>query len=415
MKPDHSLAQSMAAELPSLLPRQRLAGGIEAAQGGSVAVVTPCRATYFKPLWEAFAKAQPRGWRTDIFWPEGHDSEHPLHLITPVADNLTVHQVESRKLKASASGNATNWKAPQRFQASSELWQSLAEAAPSLVVIQEYSPFALTGLLYAKWHGLPVVTFTEVGAGNVKIFNARVRLWHGFWSWWVNGIAAACPTAHVPVSRRRIPSIALYHAVDSRLYRPRASRESGQPVTFVYVGQFIARKGLDLWVRAASALKARGVAPFRLRFIGGGDEGWLRGLVGEAGLEDHVEWSGFLSGEALREAIREADVFVLPSRHDTYAVVTHEAACLGLPLLVSKHAGSAEALVREGVNGRIIDPDDTASFAKAMEEMLDTQVRERMATASRHTGEEMSAHRRGAALWEWMTANFWLGGEEETP
>jgi glycosyltransferase involved in cell wall biosynthesis len=84
-------------------------------------------------------------------------------------------------------------------------------------------------------------------------------------------------------------------------------------------------------------------------------------------------------------------------------------------LLVSKHAGSAEALVREGVNGRIIDPDDTASFAKAMEEMLDNRVRERMAAASRQTGEEMSAHRRGAELWKWMTANFWLGGEEETP
>jgi glycosyltransferase involved in cell wall biosynthesis len=87
-------------------------------------------------------------------------------------------------------------------------------------------------------------------------------------------------------------------------------------------------------------------------------------------------------------------------------VVSHEAACLGLPLLISKHAGSAEALVREGENGHVIDPEDTAAFTAAMRAMLDPHTRESMARAARRTGEEMSAHARGAALWQWMNDTF---------
>jgi glycosyltransferase involved in cell wall biosynthesis len=382
-----------------------------------VAVVTPCRATYFKPLWESFAQAQPQGWRTELFWPESHVSEHPEHLLTPAGDNLMVHRVASRKMSAAAqSGGSSQWRPAQRFNASRELWQALAAAKPRLVVVQEYSPFALVGLLYARFHGLPVVTFTEVGARNQHLFNFRVRAWHGFWSWWVQGIAAACPTAHVPISRKRLPSISIYHAVDSRQYRPKqnAATDAGRPVTFVYVGQFIPRKGLDLWVAAARTLREQTPAHFRLRFIGAGDESWLRGLVHDASLDDFCEWHGFLSGAELREAMRGGDVFVLPSRHDTYAVVSHEAACLGLPLLISKHAGSAEALVREGENGHVIDPEDTATFTAAMRAMLDADKRESMARAARRSGEEMSAHARGAALWQWMSETFALR-EMESP
>jgi glycosyltransferase involved in cell wall biosynthesis len=374
-----------------------------------VAVVTPHKAVYFKPLYESFAGAQPSPWRTVIVWPEGHDSEHPQELITPVADNLEIRLVESRKVvESQRRQHAANWMERRRFFPSLDLWRTLSEIAPRMVMIQEYSPFSLAGLLYAKFHRIPVVTFTEVGRRNLTIFSLRVRLWHGFWSRWVNGIVAACPTAHDPASGRFLPSLAAYHAVDSRLYAPVESKPAGGAITFVYVGQLIRRKGLDLWIKAARALKAETKTEFRLRLIGGGDEAWVRGLVAEAGLEDGVEWCGFLSGEALREAMRSGDVFVLPSREDTYAVVTHEAACLGLPLLISKHAGSAEALVREGVNGFIINPEDTEGFKDAMCSMLDGVLRKKMGEAARAVGEEMSAHNRGAALWRWMSSQFHL-------
>jgi glycosyltransferase involved in cell wall biosynthesis len=379
----------------------------QSAPSGAIAIVTPFRATYFKPLWEAFAGAQPEGWSTELLWPEGLRSEHPEELITPVAPNLVVHRVTSRSLRSSTNhGGSVNWRAPQRFQASRELWRELSSIRPKAVLVHEYSPFSLTGLVFARWRRIPVVTLTDVGVENRTFFNPRVGWWHALWSLWIQGTAAATPPAHRPLSRRALPSVAVYHAVDSRQYQPMPHHSADGTVTFAYVGQFIPRKGLDLWVKAAALLKEQTTARFRLRFIGGGDEAWARGLVRAAGLENDTEWTGFLSGAELRKALATADVFVLPTRQDTYAVVSHEAACLGLPLLISKHAGSAEALVREGENGHIIDPEDIPAFTAAMRSLLDSDTRERMGRAARATGEEMSAHQRGRALWEWLQDNF---------
>ena len=159
-------------------------------------------------------------------------------------------------------------------------------------------------------------------------------------------------------------------------------------------------------LHAAARLRVQVSAEFRLRLIGGGDPTWLRELLAELDLESHVELTGFLSGSAIREALGTADVFVLPTRQDTYAVVVHEAACLGLPLLVSQHAGAAEALVEEGRNGFVFDPNNLEQFADRMSRLMSAAAREPMRRASRRIGESHSAHERGKMLWEWMHAKF---------
>ena len=174
----------------------------------------------------------------------------------------------------------------------------------------------------------------------------------------------------------------------------------------MFCGQLIQRKGLDLWFRAASRLRVEVGDIFRLRVLGGGDEAWAKRSASQAGIESLVEWCGFLQRDAMKEALGTADVFVLPSRFDSYAAVVHEAACLGLPLLVSRHAGAAEALVREGVNGFTIDPQDTAAFASQMKLFLDPNRRSSLGNAARATGEAFCARRRGRAVWEWITQQF---------
>ena len=359
-----------------------------------VAFVTPHKATYLKPLYEGFAGAQPEPWRTLIVWPGSHRSEHPDEMLTPAAPNLRIERVVSRRIG-------------RRNLAFGGVARLLETAKPSLVFIHEYAAFSLAGLWYAKRHRLPVVVQTEVGSANRWIFGMRTRLWHSFCSRWVDGIVAACPAAHLPPSGRKLPSIAAYHAVDSRLYRPLPKRQGG-PVVFGYLGQLIPRKGLDCWMAAARHLRELGHENFKLRIIGGGDESWIRHQVSSHGLDDKVEWCGFLSGAQLREAVGTSDVFVLPSRADTYAAVVHEAACLALPLLISRHAGAAEAIVRNGENGFIIDPENAEEFAHRMLLMLDEDFRAKMSAAARAAGEEMSAHRRGEALWHWMDCQFGL-------
>lgn len=364
----------------------------------TLAIVSKARGTFFKPLYEALAQAQPVPWRTLLVWPSDGGNEHPSELVTPRAENLELRMVSSSSREVSATDGKVKTFLPSR-----ETWRVLGEQDVRAVLVHEFSPFTLQGLLFAKWKRIPVVVSTEVGRSNASFFNARTRLWHALWGRFVDGIAACCPAAHEPLSRRRIPAVATYHAVDSRLYVPHARTGApGAPVVFAYLGQLIPRKGLDLLLDAAAALRDKGCTGFMLRFIGGGDDAWLRECIAKRGMEAHCELTGFLSGAAIRDALGTADVFVLPTRQDTYAAVVHEAACSGLPLLVSGHAGAAEALVRDGVNGYVIVPEKTDEFSTRMQQLMDGGLRKQMGGESRVSGEQHSAHLRGVALWDFI-------------
>src|SRR3954466_11465834 len=205
----------------------------------SLAIVSKARGTFFKPLYEALAESQPAPWRTLLVWPSDGANEHPSELVTPRAENLDLRMVAS----ASRMVNATDGKA-KTFLPSRATWRALRDGDVRGVLIHEFSPFTLQALVFAKWKRLPVVVSTEVGRGNAHFFRARTRLWHGFWGRFVDGIAACCPAAHEPISRKRVPTLATYHAVDSRIYQPMpTARVAGAPVVFAYLGQLIARKG----------------------------------------------------------------------------------------------------------------------------------------------------------------------------
>jgi glycosyltransferase involved in cell wall biosynthesis len=375
----------------------------------TVAIITKDKTSYWKPLYEAFAKAQPEPWKTLLIWPESLVSEHPGEFVTPRAANLEIQMVPSRTLSVPRW-----WRKPlyqheswQIFLPNAAQWRILKPRDIRAIVIHEYSPYTVQALIYAKLHRIPAIVSTDLGCRNGHYFSWRTRLWHHLWGGLADGIVARTPAAHQPLSKRAVPTFSAYHAVDSRIYLPKANANgTDDPVVFAYLGQLIPRKGLDLLLRAAARLRTQTSAEFRLRLIGGGDRTWLGPLLAKLDLESHVELTGFLSGAAIREALGTADVFVLPTRQDTYAVVVHEAACLGLPLLVSLHAGAAEALVEEGRNGFVFDPNDPEQFADRMSRVMSAATREPMRQASRRIGESHSAHERGKTLWEWMHAKF---------
>lgn len=361
-----------------------------------VAIVTRARAPYLRDLQQSFAEELAPG-ELHLLWPSLEHSDFDDARTTPDAANVTVHTIDSCPVLG------------PRFP-SSQMWKVLDNLRPNLIWIHEFSPFTLGGLLYAKRHRTPVVESTEVGQRNAHFFTPSVRAWHFLWGHLVDGVIANAPAAREPLSGEKRPVIDAFHAVDSRHFKANAiSPDPTSPVTFVVVGKLIARKGTDLLLRAAARLRELTDTPFMIRFIGEDPDGWGRSLVAHFHLERHVQFPGFLEGNALKEAIASADVFVLPTRQDTYAAVVHEAACLGLPLLISHHAGACEALVEETITGFAIDPHDTDAFALRMKTLCeDPSLRRDMRLSSRAAGERFSAHRRAAALLNWMHSEFAL-------
>jgi glycosyltransferase involved in cell wall biosynthesis len=156
------------------------------------------------------------------------------------------------------------------------------------------------------------------------------------------------------------------HAVplgaDLSLFRPDGSEEGSRAgFVFLFAGASIHRKGFDLLLDAFARVAAE-VPDARLRVVGPrGDAAHLL----EQDRNAAIEMAGPTDQRGLAAEFRRADVLVLPSRNDSYAMVVTEALASGLPVIVSEMVG-AKDLVREGRNGWIVPAGDATPLAERM-------------------------------------------------
>jgi glycosyltransferase involved in cell wall biosynthesis len=148
------------------------------------------------------------------------------------------------------------------------------------------------------------------------------------------------------------------------------SSEHSKIYIFLSVGQLIYLKGYDLLIKAWGTLPKEILEKTILRIAGTGPlNSNLNNLINRAGLTN-VELIGFVHYEDLPFLYGSADIFILPTREDTWGLVVNEAMASGLPVLCSKYAHAQEMIV-EGENGHVFDPlnaEDTISKIKTMYE-----------------------------------------------
>ena len=121
------------------------------------------------------------------------------------------------------------------------------------------------------------------------------------------------------------------------------------------VARFYRRKGLDLLIRAWATLRPR-IGTGTLVLVGSGpEEVRLRSLVRELNLTSSTRFTGSIShrGE-LKGWYEAADVFVLPSRHETFGLVFLEAAVHGLPV-VALDTTAVPEVVHHGETGLLVE------------------------------------------------------------
>ncbi|HEV7866745.1 MAG TPA: glycosyltransferase family 4 protein [Chthoniobacteraceae bacterium] len=159
---------------------------------------------------------------------------------------------------------------------------------------------------------------------------------------------------------------------------PKTPRRDGDLV-FLFCGQMIARKGVDLLLTAFASLQGA-----RLLLVG--READLPGMLAPLpeSVRAKITYAGFHSPEELPGLFAQADVFVLPSRHDGWGVVVNQAIGAGLPLLCSDGVGAANDLIETGVNGVRFRAGDVGSLTDAMQRLIERpDLVESWAAASR--------------------------------
>ena len=109
---------------------------------------------------------------------------------------------------------------------------------------------------------------------------------------------------------------------------------SGPPLA-VYAGRLEPWKGVFLCLHVLALLP-----DWRLVVCGSGrDQLRLRRLARRLGVEDRVEWLGWLSHEHVLKRLAEADVFLFPSLREEAGGVIAEARAVGLPIVCLARGG----------------------------------------------------------------------------
>lgn len=169
----------------------------------------------------------------------------------------------------------------------------------------------------------------------------------------------------------------VYHGLDLSRFpvqpenRPaRDGTNPVDPVRIVSVGRAVAKKGYRDLIQALAALPSD--LHWRFAHIGGGELlSSLKQQAQQAGIADKVAFLGSKAQPDIIALLREADLFVLPSKQaasgdqDGLPNVIMEAASQGLAIVATNFAGIPE-FVRDGVEGELVPPGDWEALSNAL-------------------------------------------------
>ncbi len=143
-----------------------------------------------------------------------------------------------------------------------------------------------------------------------------------------------------------------------------------EAMRFLYSGQMIPRKGVDVLLQAFSRL-AKESPVARLILLGDGPQRSTYEESIAVELRSRIHFAGHVAQTDVPAWFRASDVFVFPSRHDGWGVVINEACAARLPVIATRQTGAAVDLVEDGVSGFLVERDDVDGVLNGMRYFLD--------------------------------------------
>jgi glycosyltransferase involved in cell wall biosynthesis len=126
-------------------------------------------------------------------------------------------------------------------------------------------------------------------------------------------------------------------------------------------------KGHDLIIEAIGILKTKNII-CEYRIYGEGEEkNNLLNIINKLNLESQVRI--FEKTKDVMEKMKQCDLVVQPSRHESFGYVPLEAMSVGRPVIAS-NVGGLKEIIKDRVNGLLAEPLSPLSFANLIEEII---------------------------------------------
>jgi glycosyltransferase involved in cell wall biosynthesis len=303
--------------------------------------------------------------------------------------------------------------------------RELRRRRPDLVVAVTTVLPAL--LLAARLERIPSVVYAaelyEQEWKGSPLLRVWGRLLASGTAWLADGIVccSASVARQFPSRSRKPLSIAYppigreYAEGDRERGRARYGVEGADPCIAV-VGSLSRGRGQDVAIRALPLIQRRfpearllvvGTAHPRRADLEFADE--LRALADELGVAGAVVFEG--ATDAMADVYAASDIVVNPARfEEPFGRVAPEALMAGRPV-VATGVGAIPEVIRDGIDGLLVPPDDPAALAGAVTQILDDPARAaQLVAVGRAAVVEKFGEAQDVAAWERVFEPVLLGG-----
>lgn len=163
-----------------------------------------------------------------------------------------------------------------------------------------------------------------------------------------------------------------------------------EEISILFVGRFERRKGIDVLLEAASSILEKHPKA-RLNLVGNpeiADEnnkkyfGEFEKKFGKKKWFKQIKLYGYVSDEDLAKLYEDCDIFVAPSRYESFGIIFIEAMAHAKPV-VGTNVGGIPEIIDDGKNGLLFKNEDVQDLTQKLEKLLnDEQLRHKMGQAS---------------------------------
>ncbi len=170
-----------------------------------------------------------------------------------------------------------------------------------------------------------------------------------------------------------VPSVAekmtvIPNPVDTEFFKPDSTgRQKPAEFTFICIALLRREKNLDLLLQAWSEL-TKELPGIRLKIVGDGPERKrLLALRQKLGLENQVEFIGYLPAGEVRAVLNAGQALVLPSTVETFGMAIIEAQACGLPAVATRCGGPEDIITH--ATGILVEKDSPEELSAGMREI----------------------------------------------
>lgn len=212
-----------------------------------------------------------------------------------------------------------------------------------------------------RWRAMFAVDDTDVYVANSESTAARMAKWFNI------------DAAEI-----------VYPGVDVKQFTP-SERSYSENFVVLFVGRLDEGKGVPDLIKAVEDMD------ILLRIIGDGNRQSDFEALARKRLEpDSYEFVGEVPHDSIPSEYRKADVFCLPSYHESFGLVVLEALACGIPTVTTKLDAITE-YIDHGDNGLLFEPGDVTKLAYHIRRLHDSPaLRDRLSTNGRETAHQYS-------------------------